>query len=177
MTVSDFNGVQVSDTLDRDGEARFEVDGEWRWLRRSDVRELRDHLSRLLGDTPATAPAAVELVEGREYRLLPDSRYADGGRTVLTEEGATRVRLTRATPDDDGDVFVKPLDGSAGHIAHAHRYVDPKYLAPLDDASPAPAPDAVRAAREVAEESRTAHHYITARWWDAFADKLEGKAP
>lgn len=103
--MSDFDGVAVSDAFDDTDEVRVGIGTEWCWLRRADVRALRDHLTALLGDRPGTPAPAIEI--GREYRLLSD---------------------------------------------------------------------VAQAAREAADDARADAHYMVARWFRRFADKIEGKA-
>ncbi|MFG3710147.1 hypothetical protein [Micromonospora sp. NPDC047730] len=149
---------EVSDRFDGDDELHFYVVGSGpRYLGRSDVERLRDHLTALLGDgaEPSGPTAAAPVEVGKEYRLLPDSRYVTGASSVFVDDRTTCVRVVRGR-DGDGDVLVSAMDGDdPGFTAH----VDPKYLAPLDDpigdvadviAGKASVADIAQAAREVA---------------------------
>lgn len=175
MDISDYRGIPTYVGNQFDGDGDLAILG--RCFPRAEVARLRDHLTAVLGDgpkpapnpAPAAAPPAIEV--GREYRLLPDSRYCgEGDRlTALAKGGATRVVVVEG-PDSDGDVQARALDGSdPGYEG----YVDPAFLAPLDAL---PAASVAQAAREVAEEAEAAYHRVTARWFRAFADKLEGKS-
>lgn len=79
------------------------------------------------------APAVPAIEEGKEYRLLPSATFCGGARSDMPKEGTTRVRVLRATPDGDGDVYVEPLDGEAAGKPGNGRYVHPEHLAPIPD--------------------------------------------
>ncbi|SCL33071.1 hypothetical protein GA0070616_4627 [Micromonospora nigra] len=178
-TFEDYRGVDrfAAHNFDDDGDLSIFGHG----FPRAEVVKLRDHLTAVLGDEPKPAPnPARTLVEvGREYRLLPDSRYRDGGRTTVASEGTTRVRVA-APLDDDGDAPVTPLDGRHGGNPLITRYVDPKYLVPIDDPQPTPAAvDVAQAAREVADYYGVSGSFVDGEISGAFrrfVDKLEGRA-
>lgn len=123
LTDSPGHSRLVGDAFDEDGD--LEISGLY--FPRAEVARLRDHLSRLLDDQPETG-----IVAGREYRLLPGSKFRSVGRAArsrLDVQGTTRVRVIDATPDADGDVRVCALNGTR---IISNSPVDPAYLAPLD---------------------------------------------
>lgn len=128
------------------------------WLTRAAVDRLRAVLAPY-----GTVEAATDIVEGREYRLLPGAHSATTDGPESCFEDATRVRVEAAT-DRDGDVRVSLLDGSrAGVWGTSGWYVDPKYLAPLDDPSDA----AVAALRAKLTEADAAPAPLDPRWMAA----------
>lgn len=148
MEIRDYNGHMrhVDEEFDGDGDLRIQGG----YFSRAEVTKLRDHLSVVLGDVPkAEAKPALAIGLGREYGLLPGARCSSGDRGGdACFWDVTRVRVEHG-PDSDGDYRVRLLDGpEANQVAHT----PPAFLAPLDETPAAPpAPDAVTAAREVAD--------------------------
>lgn len=170
MWIQDFDGdrYRVGDAFDGDRDLTIAgID-----YPRAEVAKLRDHLNTLLVDAPAAKAETVAVEVGREYRLLPGSKYVAGTDCVFVDDRATRVRVVRGL-DMDGDVYVKALDGDdPGFSAH----VDPKYLAPLTEEPANPSPDVAQAARTIADRLDERHHPISAIAFRQFADLLEGKS-
>lgn len=176
--------LEVAERFDGDGDLCVRVNRSRprMWLDRSDVERLRDHLTALLGDgAQPSGDRPVELVVGREYRLLPGA-HCSGGDSAGEPcfRGVTRVRLERQ-PDGDGDVQVTIVDGPESYKESRGWWVLSRFLAPLDPlAQPlaevltgkASAADVAQAARTVAGMADQAHFPRSARLWRAFADEL-----
>lgn len=84
---------------------------------------------------PGWAPTVDDTI-----RILPGAENADGGELPTD---ATRAEVTNATPDIDGDLRMRLLDGDdAGDL----RYILPEFVAHpdamIDEPTPAPAPSA-----------------------------------
>lgn len=121
LVIDGFNHGPILTASHRRGDRMVSVE-----LKPADVDRLLAALAPYGTQAAKAADAVpnVELVEGHEYRLLPDARSSLGKTEV---RDPSRVRLRGADPDRDGDVYVESAQGSGD-------YVFPRFLAPLDEA-------------------------------------------
>jgi hypothetical protein len=87
----------------------------------------------------------IEIVQGREYTLLPGARRFGRNREDAFRRGVTRVRAIAVGVDFDGDAYVESLDGPEGWEGNQRGrnttgYVLPEFLQELDAVPAAPAP-------------------------------------
>ncbi|GAB1641746.1 hypothetical protein [Krasilnikovia sp. MM14-A1259] len=83
------SGLVVDDTFDEDNELRFTIGGVAAWIDTTNARRLRDHLTAVLGDSPASTTdvspglsrtEALKAAEDAVSRLSPATNargYAD----------------------------------------------------------------------------------------------------
>lgn len=117
---------------------------------------------------PYAEAAPVEIVEGRDYRLLPNAKRFYGESVGLLGNGTTRVEVVRSEPDDDGELFVRAVDGAN---PGDYDYVMPDGIAPLDGTEHMPAEHSTLDPRRV--EALRQASAILAESWESTADATE----
>ncbi|RLK22622.1 hypothetical protein DER29_0459 [Micromonospora sp. M71_S20] len=80
------DAFDIDDGFDRDDEVEFRISGNGSvYLGRRDVRDVRDHLTALLGDAPAGSPMATQPAPA------PASGLSRAEALKLAEETVTRL--------------------------------------------------------------------------------------
>ncbi|MEV1157717.1 hypothetical protein AB0J27_20190 [Micromonospora chokoriensis] len=127
----------------------------------------------------------VDIVKGREYRLLPDAETLPGMPSSAVTDGVTRVRVVNPDSGYNTDtVRVRGLDGRGTSFGGTEYIVHPRFLAALPTEAPDAQPDAaspldparVAAVREAFTILGAEGHTVDVEALISIADYLAGDA-
>ncbi|MGC5319296.1 hypothetical protein ACPXB5_11215 [Micromonospora arida] len=128
------------------------------------TREAVDRLRAALAPygTKSEPVNPADIVEGREYRLLPGAETLPGTPSSAVADGVTRVRVV--SPDsgyDSETVRVRGLDGRGTSVGGTEYIVHQRFLAALPTEAPKPALKAGDKATVTGDSAGWVHEFAT----------------